>query len=112
MPSAAAIATTTPVAVPGPGLGQDIGQESQLQGRLLLFLGGRCTAVDREFEYILFACMFFCDFLASVGCLSIPFFFSWADCGLFLGPFGQSLGPLWNASACHGGRLGLPRDIW
>ena len=53
-------------------------------------------AVDREFAYILFVCIQFCDFLASFRCPSTLFFSPWADFGLFFGSLWAALPP-WDA---------------
>ena len=72
-------------------------------------------AVDREFSYILFTCIWFCDLLSSFRCPSTSFFSPWADFGVLLGLFGQPLdhfGKPWDAMEVALGCLGAYARFW
>ena len=82
-------------------------------------------AVDREFAYVLFMCIYFCDLLVSFRCLWNSFCRPWTTLGILLEAFGApwapkglSLGSLWRSFGSlgtpwgHLGHLGLPRGAW
>ena len=59
---------------------------------IILLLADRCMAVDREFAYIVFMCIQFCELLLSFECFWKSFCFP-RDSGLPLPLFRMPVGP-------------------
>ena len=72
---------------------------------LAILRAGPCMAVNREFAYILFMCLLFCDWVLSFWCPSTAFSVPWAAFELFLAPlhyFGTPWAAMELAMVCLG----------